>query len=128
MDTQRTAELQALLEGIPLPATRSDLIEYAHAQAGASWAAAALAELPEAEFERLDAVAEALTPAPARPDPPMRPPKPESGKPPGGDDYLAASPADTGLVRHDAPRTNPPQSAIEQQTQRQQRQKAEQES
>jgi hypothetical protein len=127
MDLQRAAELQALLEGVPLPASRDDLIAYA-AQQDAR-AAIDVAALPEGEYDRLDAVGAALTnhrPRPHAPPPP--PPQPESGKPPGGDDYLTPFPGDTGRVRHDAPRTNPPQQAIEQQTERQQRQQAEQES
>jgi hypothetical protein len=127
MDFQRAAELQALLEGVPLPASRDDLIAYA-AQQDAR-AALDVAALPEGEYDRLDAVGAALTNRRPKPGAPPQPqPQPESGKPPGGEDYLTPSPDDTGRVRHDAPRTNPPQEAIEQQTQRQQRQQAEQES
>jgi hypothetical protein len=32
MNTQRAAEIQAVLEGVPLPATRSALITYARGQ------------------------------------------------------------------------------------------------
>ncbi|HEU5362526.1 MAG TPA: DUF2795 domain-containing protein [Gaiellaceae bacterium] len=124
MNTQRTAEIQAVLEGVPLPATRSDLIGYArdhdHSVAGE------LEGLPDQEFDRLDAVGELLMLAPTRPKERDPLPLPESGKPPGGADYLTPSPSDTGLVRHSAPRQNPPAKAIEKATRARKRQKAEQ--
>ena len=124
MNTQRACEIQAVLEGVPLPATRSRLLEYARAQAPSI--VADLEGLPEIEFDRLDAVADLLTmrPAPARPE--HRLPRPESGQPPGGPDYVTSFPSDTGKVRRDAPRDNPPQKAIQQASKAQKRQKAEQ--
>lgn len=122
MNFQRVAELQVVLEGISLPATRRDLIEYA-ARNDASFTSD-LERLPDREFGHIDEVGEALLavqPATASHTPL---PKPESGKPPGGADYLASFPEDTGLVRHDAPRDNPPQKALEQQTKTQKKQKA----
>jgi hypothetical protein len=113
MDTQRAAEVQAVLEGVPLPATRQALLEYARANDPS--VARDLEGLPDEEFDRLDAVGELLTRGAAAPKPPEHGlPRPESGKPPGGDDYLQPFPTDTGKVRHDAPRTNPPMKAIEQ--------------
>ena len=122
MDTQRAAEIQAVLEGIPLPATRSELIEYCRAQAPAL--AHELDGLPDEEYGRLDEVGELLTLVPAAPKPGDDLPRPESGKPPGGPAYLTPYPSDTGKVRHDAPRDNPPQKAIEQASQTQKKQKA----
>jgi hypothetical protein len=124
VDTQRAAEIQAVLEGIPLPASRAQLLDYARAQdAGV---ARELEGLPDEEFDRLDAVGELLTLVPTAPKEGARLPLPESGKPPGGPDYLTPFPSDTGEVRHDAPRQNPPQKAIEQASQLQKKQKAEQ--
>jgi len=124
VNAQRAAEIQAVLEGIPLPATKADLLAYAREQDPG--VVRDLEGLPDEEFDRIDAVGELLTLAPAAPNPADRLPRPESGKPPGGDDYLRPHPADTGLVRHDAPRQNPPQQAIEQAAETQKRQQAEQ--
>lgn len=121
MDAQRAAQIQAVLEGVPLPAKKSMLIEYAQRQDPSI--VRDLQGLPDEEFRRLDAVGELLTLAPTAPAPGPRPPLPESGKPPGGPDYLTPYPEDTGLVRHDAPRQNPPMKAIEQQTKTRKQQK-----
>jgi hypothetical protein len=111
VNAQRASEIQAVLEGVPLPATRKQLLEYARENDAS--VVSDLQGLPDAKFDRLDAVGELLT-------------MPESGKPPGGADYLTAHPADTGKVHHDAPRTNPPQQAIEKASKTQKRQQAEQ--
>lgn len=124
MNTQRASEIQAVLEGVPLPATRSRLIEYARAQD--SSIVAELEGLPDAQFDRLDAVAELLTMRPSAAEPEGRPPRPESGKPPGGPDYVRPFPSDTGQVRLDAPPGNPPQKAIQQASTLQKEQQAEQ--
>ena len=124
MNTQRAAEIQAVLEGVPLPAKKSDLVEYAKAQD--EGVARELEGLPDEEFDRLDAVGEVLMLVPTRPKEDGRLPLPESGKPPGGADYLTPGPTDTGLVRHSAPRQNPPQQALEQATKLRKKQKAEQ--
>jgi Protein of unknown function (DUF2795) len=124
VDTQRAAEIQAVLEGIPLPAKKSELVEYARAQDDGI--ARELEGLPDEEFDRLDAVGEILMLVPTAPRPDGRLPLPESGKPPGGPDYLTPNPSDTGLVRHSAPRQNPPQQAIEKATKLRKKQKAEQ--
>jgi hypothetical protein len=124
MDTQRAAEIQAVLEGIALPAQKSELVDYARAQDAS--VARDLQGLPDQQYGRLDEVGELLTLAPTARRPEQRPPLPESGKPPGGPDYLTPFPDDTGRVRHDAPRQNPPSDAIEEATKKQKRQKAEQ--
>jgi hypothetical protein len=125
VNAQRASYVQAVLEGVPLPATRSQLLEYA--RANDTSIVRDLQQLPDEEFDRLDAVGELLTMQPSAPKPPEHGlPRPESGKPPGGDDYLTPHPDDTGKVRHDAPRTNPPQKAIEQASETQKKQKAEQ--
>lgn len=84
------AYLQALLEGVPLPATRDELIAYAEEQDGA--AVSELWRLPDREFRSLDEVGEALEPVQARHEEavPEQPP-PWSGEPPGREAYTAPS-------------------------------------
>jgi hypothetical protein len=80
------AALEALLEGVPLPATRKDLIRYAR-RADEAEAAAALHRLPDRRFSTLDEVGETLQPVqPAWPRE-RRVPRPESDLPPGGELY-----------------------------------------
>jgi Protein of unknown function (DUF2795) len=124
VNAQRAAEIQSMLEGVPLPATRRQLLRYA--QANDPTAVAELRHLPDEEYRRLDQVGELLTLGPSVPQGGERLPRPESGQPPGGPDYLRAHPSDTGRVRHDAPRDNPPQQAIERASEQQKKQKAEQ--
>ena len=123
MNAQRAAEIQSILEGVPLPATRRQLLRYA--QANDTRVVAELRGLPDEEYRRLDEVGELLTLGPSVPRSGERLPRPESGKPPGGPDYLRAHPSDTGRVRHDAPRDNPPEQAIERSSQQQKKQQAE---
>ena len=119
MNPQRSAELQVLLEGIPLPATRAALLSYARAQD--PLAVALLEPLPDGEYERIDAVAEALVIPPRPPSPPPRLPQPESDKPPGGSAYLEPG-EESGAVRPSAPYTHPPEKMIEEQSALQQEQ------
>jgi hypothetical protein len=121
MNLQRAAEIQVVLEGVSLPATRAQLVDYAALYDDA--AASELRSIADREYRRIDEVGEELVATQAVRPPSQRLPKPESGKPPGGDDYLRPFP-ESGAVRHDAPRTNPPQKAIEQQTKTQKRQQA----
>ena len=58
----KTAEIQVLLEGIDLPASKGALIRYAAGQDDADAALTLLERLPECEFRTLDEVGEALTP------------------------------------------------------------------
>lgn len=125
MDAQRAAEIEVVLEGIPLPASRDALVRYARPEDPG--AAAALERLPDREYDRLDAVGEELRRGPEAPRAPEHPPRPESGRPPGGESYVEASPV-SGAVRSSAPPTNPPQQTIEQQAQLQQEQQERQES
>jgi hypothetical protein len=110
VNLQRAAEIQVVLEGVKLPATRGELVRYAALQDAE--AAVELEHIPDREYKSIDEVGEELSPTE-----PLRPsaghlPKPESGKPPGGDDYLRPFP-ESGLVRTDAPPANPPQKAID---------------
>jgi hypothetical protein len=110
MNLQRVAEIQVVLEGVKLPATRDDLVRYAESQD--PQVARELERISNREYERLDDVAEELAPTqPARAQG-SKPPRPESGQVPGGDDYVNPSP-ESGGVRPDAPHDNPPQKAID---------------
>jgi hypothetical protein len=107
---QRSAEIQVVLEGVKLPATRDELVRYAALQDAE--AAAELGRISNREYESIDEVGEELTPRqPAHPSE-QKLPKPESGKPPGGNAYLEPFP-ESGRVRVDAPPDNPPKKAIE---------------
>ena len=103
MSFQETALVQVALEGVALPAERAELIDYASRQEGADRVLSLLLELPDREYGSLDEVGEAL--APVQPswdrDQPHEP-KPESGRPPGGDAYTDAS-AEPGWVRDHGP-------------------------
>ena|SRR5437588_1133856 len=119
MDAQTAAELQVVLEGVDLPASKQALVEYAHSQD--EQAARSLVALPEREYRSLDEVGEALSPVqPSSSDPAVEP-REESDQPPGGDDYTNANPQ-SGAVRPSAPASNPPEKAIEQQSKTQKQQ------
>jgi uncharacterized protein DUF2795 len=86
VDSRRAAEIQVVLEGIPLPASRAELARYAGAYDGD--AAAAIERIPDRSYASIDEVGEALFPTqPRRQDEP-RLPRPESGEPPGGAAYV----------------------------------------
>jgi hypothetical protein len=58
VNTQRAAEIQVVLEGVRLPATRRELIAYAR-----RWdpvAASELSVIPDCAYDRIDEVGEAL--------------------------------------------------------------------
>ena len=102
MSTREVAELQVLLEGVPLPAERQELIEYAREQDDHRFAGL-LERLPDREYGSIDEVGEELVqvqPDRSKPDPHQ--PREESDLPPGGDAYTSAS-ADTGRVREHGP-------------------------
>jgi hypothetical protein len=102
MSTRDVAELQAVLEGVPLPTSKRELLDYAWSQDGYRFTEL-LARLPDREFRSLDEVGEALFPVqPEWREPGPHEPKPESGRPPGGLAYTDAS-AEPGRVREDGP-------------------------
>jgi hypothetical protein len=114
VDTQRATELQALLEGVPLPAHKRQLVAYARSQDKGM--AEELVSLPDREYRSLDEVGEALAPVqPPRPQLDAAVPREESHAPPGGENYVKPDP-ESGAVRHDAPPDNPPQKALEKQS------------
>jgi Protein of unknown function (DUF2795) len=109
------ATLQVLLEGVPLPARKAKLIEYARKQ-NEQAPLHMLDRLPDREYSSIDEVGEALVPVqPRAARAGAELPREESDLPPGGDDYVNPRPT-PGAVRHDAPPDNPPQKAIERQT------------
>jgi hypothetical protein len=99
MDFAAVAELQVLLEGVPLPSQRSSLVRYATGE-GATWQQLTLLrQLPERKFDSLDELAEGLICVqPSREDEVPHRPREESGDPPGGDSYTQAHPV-SGQVR-----------------------------
>ena len=126
MSFQLAATLQELLEGVPLPADRARLIEYARAQGAGERELEALRRLPDRRYRSLDEVGEELAPVqPQKGTADSQLPRDESGQPPGGDNYVKQDPT-PGAVRHDAPPDNPPQKALEEQTKTQKKQQAKQ--
>jgi hypothetical protein len=99
VDLAAVAELQVLLEGVPLPNERSSLLRYAlHAEATGEQLAA-LRQLPARRYDNIDEVAEELLSVQPSyehevPDSPHE----ESGTPPGGDAYTQKHP-ESGQVR-----------------------------
>jgi Protein of unknown function (DUF2795) len=110
------AALQTLLEGVSLPAQKRDLVAYAREQRDGAAFVQLLERVPDGEYASLDAVGETLLLVQPRASRPVaEPPREESNRPPGGDDYVNPEP-ETGVVRDDSPPDNPPQKALEQQS------------
>ncbi len=120
------AALQVLLEGVALPASKAELIEYAREQDGGR-AVALLERLPDREYRRLDDVGEALAPVQPSSEDRDAVPHAESDLPPGRGDYVSAPHPNPGKVRDNTPPGNPPQKVIEQQSKTQNAQKERQE-
>jgi Protein of unknown function (DUF2795) len=94
------AEAQVVLEGIPLPAQKQELVEYAQRQGADQRILGALRGLPDREYRYLDEVGERLASVQPKQHEEQKQPRAESGKPPGGDDYTQI-PTDTGRVQPD---------------------------
>jgi hypothetical protein len=93
------AETQVVLEGVPLPAEKRRLLEYAQRQDAEPRVLAALRSIPDREYRAIDEVGEELArvqPSPQKGQP--HEPGEESGKPPGHDDYTRV-PRTRGDVR-----------------------------
>jgi hypothetical protein len=84
------AYVEALLEGVPLPATRKDLQAQARREGGED-AARMLRGLPDRRFTSLDEVGEALAPVQPTWQRARRAPHAESDLPPGGPMYGRSS-------------------------------------
>jgi hypothetical protein len=90
--SSRAAEIQVLLEGVPLPATTEELLRYARGESADAATLARLEALPDREYASLDEVGETLHPVqPSAPKPQPRVPNPESNLPPGGEAYTDPS-------------------------------------
>jgi Protein of unknown function (DUF2795) len=60
MDLAGVAELQVLLEGVPLPNERASLLRYALSEGASGEQLALLQRLPERRYDTIDEVAEEL--------------------------------------------------------------------
>jgi hypothetical protein len=99
MEQATIAELQVLLEGVPLPYERSSLLKYALSEGATAEQMAMLRRLPGRRYDSIDEVAEELVPVqPAYERAEARSAHAESGAPPGGDAYTQPHP-DSGQVR-----------------------------
>jgi hypothetical protein len=84
------ALVESLIEGMPLPARRDEIVEYAQVEGAEENMLDALRALPDREYESADDIGEALRPVqPYPPDTEPGAPRPESGAPPGGESYTA---------------------------------------
>ena len=101
MDYALAARVQALLEGVPLPAEKHELVSYGRQQQPEPDELAVLQRLPDREYETLDEVGEEIASVqPSREKPEAEEPREASDAVPGGiDDYVTANPTDTGMVR-----------------------------
>jgi hypothetical protein len=96
---QLAAVAQVVLEGVPLPAEKQELLDYAERQSAPPEVRAALAALPKRSYEYLDEVGEEIAAAqPSFSPPRVQRPSAESGAPPGGAAYVDAS-AEPGSIR-----------------------------
>ena len=120
--TQASAELQVLLEGIDLPASRRQLLDYAQRQDGGGRFISALERLPDREFATLDEVGEEFLSVQPSSAGGADLPRAESGEPPGGDAYVEPHP-EPGAVRRSAPPEHPPAKSLEKQSETKEKQK-----
>ena len=82
------AELESVLVGIPLPASKGDLVDYARRQPGGGPAVPLLGKIADRSYESLDEVGEQVQRFQPRraDDTPL--PQVESDAPPGGPAYV----------------------------------------
>jgi len=93
VELSTVAELQVLLEGVALPAERSELLTYAAQEGATPTQIGLLQSLPERQFDTMDDVAETLVRVqPQREQEVPHRPRAESGDPPGGDAYTQSHP------------------------------------
>ena len=98
MKLSAVAELQVLLEGVPLPNERSSLFRYARSEGASGDQLAMLRALPERRYDNIDEVAEELLRVQPSYEHEESQPREESGAPPGGDAYTQLHP-ESGKVR-----------------------------
>jgi hypothetical protein len=101
MDIPVAARTQTVLEGVALPASRDELVRHARAAGADDEVLAALEQLPERRYGRIDDVGELIAPTHPGDERELATPRPQSGAPPGGDDYLEPSPS-PGEIRPDS--------------------------
>jgi hypothetical protein len=95
----RVVQLQLLLEGVPLPAEKHDLLRYARGEGAGPAELALLEALPDRAYRSIDEVGETLQPVqPVEAVERTEQPRAESGLPPGGEAYTDPSP-EPGRVR-----------------------------
>ena len=99
MELSTVAELQVLLEGVPLPSGRSALVQYALREGASGEQLALLRRLPERRYDNIDELAEELVGVqpPYEHEEPHSPSE-ESGEPPGREAYTQTHP-ESGAVR-----------------------------
>jgi len=99
MEPASVAELQVLLEGVPLPTELSSLVRYALHEGATGRQIALLQGLPDRRYDTIDEVAECLVQVqPASEHEVPHSPREESGAPPGGDAYTEVDP-ESGRTR-----------------------------
>ena len=98
MELSSVAQLQVLLEGVPLPNERSSLLKYALHEGASGEQVALLGRLPDRRYDSIDEVAEELASVQPAFEHEAPSPHEESGAPPGGDAYTQKNP-DGGAVR-----------------------------
>ena len=98
VELQKVAELQVLLEGVPLPNERSTLLRYAMHEGASGEQIAVLQRLSDRRYDNIDEVAEELVAVQPAHEPDQTCPREESGAPPGGEAYTEKHPT-SGAVR-----------------------------
>ena len=87
-NVQEAAIAQVVLEGVGLPATKRELLDYARRQDGGGSRLAALERIPDRQYGALDEVGEAICGTqPSFQPPGAHEPRAESGEVPGGRAY-----------------------------------------
>lgn len=95
------AYIESFLSGVPLPASKDELISYARRQDRGEAVAERLRGLPEREYRALQDVGEALEPRQPeawQQEPPTKLPREESDVYPGGKAYLGEPVEPTNLA------------------------------
>jgi hypothetical protein len=88
VELQKVAELQVVLEGVPLPNERASLVRYALHGHATGEQIALLQQLRDRRYDSIDEVAEELVSVqPLSEHAVPQVPREESGAPPGGDAY-----------------------------------------
>lgn len=99
MEPATVAELQVLLEGVPLPNELSSIVRYALREGATGRQIALLNGLPDRRYDNIDEVGEEIAPVQPRGEREVpHSPEEESGLPPGGDAYTQLNP-ESGRVR-----------------------------